>query len=461
MVIGPMGWGVAACLLMLLCAGAATARPAGLPRLKVSENGRFLVTEEGKPFFWLGDTAWLLFARLSKEEAWHYLKARAAQGFTVIQAMTVPWDARHVPNAAGELAFLDGDPAKPNERYFAHVDAVVDVAVRLGLYMGLLPTWGDAWNPWEGGGELLSPESAEVYGEFLGRRYRDRPVIWILGGDRNPENERHLATVRALARGLRRGDGGRHLMTFHPSGWSSSSRWFHGDDWLASNMIQSGHSTRNARNYELIAADYARTPAKPCLDGEADYEDHPVDWKPENGYFDDYDVRKTAYWAVFAGAHGHTYGCNDVWQFYRTGGQPETNARTPWREALLLPGAGQMRHLRALMESRPFLTRVPDQSLIVGAAGDGARHVHATRDASGSYAMLYVPTAGQTVTVDTRELSGKRLKAWWYDPRTGKATALKDDFLVGGKLEFTTPPEGPDWVLVLDDAAKRYPKPGS
>lgn len=120
-----------------------------------------------------------------------------------------------------------------------------------------------------------------------------------------------------------------------------------------------------------------------------------------------------------------------------------------------------MHHLRALMESRPFLTRVPDQSLIVGAAGDGARHVHATRDASGSYAMLYVPTAGQTVTVDSSELSGKRLKAWWYDPRTGKATALKDDFLVGGKLEFTTPAEGPDWVLVLDDAAKRYPKPGS
>jgi hypothetical protein len=91
----------------------------------------------------------------------------------------------------------------------------------------------------------------------------------------------------------------------------------------------------------------------------------------------------------------------------------------------------------------------------------GPRHVQATRDASGSYAMLYVPTAGQTVTVDTSTLSGKRLKAWWYDPRTGEATALEGDFPVGGRLEFTSPAEGPDWLLVLDDAAKEYPRPGT
>ena len=58
-------------------------------QLRVSDNGRYLQTLDGKPFFWLGDTAWELFHRLSREEAEMYLKNRAAKGFTVIQAVAV------------------------------------------------------------------------------------------------------------------------------------------------------------------------------------------------------------------------------------------------------------------------------------------------------------------------------------------------------------------------------------
>ncbi|RYY22271.1 MAG: DUF4038 domain-containing protein, partial [Chitinophagaceae bacterium] len=58
-------------------------------QLQVSENQRFLVTKDGKPFFWLGDTAWELFHRLSREEADTYLKNRADKGFTVIQAVAL------------------------------------------------------------------------------------------------------------------------------------------------------------------------------------------------------------------------------------------------------------------------------------------------------------------------------------------------------------------------------------
>jgi hypothetical protein len=94
-------------------------------------------------------------------------------------------------------------------------------------------------------------------------------------------------------------------------------------------------------------------------------------------------------------------------------------------------------------------------------ADHGMRHVQATRDANGSYAMIYVPAPDQTVTVDTSRLSGKRLKAWWYDPRTGKAAAHRGEFPAGGKQEFTSPAEGLDWVLVLDDVAKEYPRPAS
>jgi hypothetical protein len=73
---------------------------------------------------------------------------------------------------------------------------------------------------WGVGPEVFTPENARAYGRFLGRRYRDRPVVWILGGDRSPEAPGHLAVVRAMAEGLREGDGGAHLMTYHPMGAS-------------------------------------------------------------------------------------------------------------------------------------------------------------------------------------------------------------------------------------------------
>ena len=113
-----------------------------LPHLRVSENRRFLVTTTGAPFFWLGDTAWELFHRASREDAERYLRKRAEQRFTVIQAVALAeMDGLHVPNAYGELPLRNDDPTQPNDAYFAHVDWVVAKANVLGLYVGLLPTW--------------------------------------------------------------------------------------------------------------------------------------------------------------------------------------------------------------------------------------------------------------------------------------------------------------------------------
>lgn len=61
----------------------------GVGRLRVSENNRYLVGENGTPFFWLGDTAWELFHRLDGEEATRYLEDRAGKGVTVIQAVVL------------------------------------------------------------------------------------------------------------------------------------------------------------------------------------------------------------------------------------------------------------------------------------------------------------------------------------------------------------------------------------
>ncbi|MCB0139410.1 MAG: DUF4038 domain-containing protein, partial [Caldilineaceae bacterium] len=156
-------------------------------RLQVTPNGRFLQYADGAPFFYLGDTAWELFHRLDLDEATRYLTNRAAKGFTVIQAVVLGELAGlDTPNANGDRPLIDNDPTRPNEAYFRHVDAVTAKANELGLVMGMLPTWGSYWkstglnaNP------IFTPDSARVYGRFLGERYRESGLIWILGGDRN------------------------------------------------------------------------------------------------------------------------------------------------------------------------------------------------------------------------------------------------------------------------------------
>src|SRR5262245_48376787 len=205
--------------------------PAAAPRLKVSDNQRFLVREDGTPFFYLGDTAWELFHRLNREDADRYLQDRAAKRFTVIQAVVLAeFDGLQEPNAYGHLPLEDLNPARPNEEYFKHVDWIVEKAESLGLYIGMLPTWGDKVGPkgkYGSGPEIFAQSSARVYGEFLGRRYKDKAIIWILGGDRGPDSPDRIATWRSMAEGLRRGDGGNHLITFHPNGGHSSAEWFH------------------------------------------------------------------------------------------------------------------------------------------------------------------------------------------------------------------------------------------
>jgi hypothetical protein len=452
-----------------------TTAAAPLPALRVSENQRFLVTAEGRPFFWLGDTAWQLFHRLNREDAVHYLDQRARNGFTVIQAVALAeLDGLNDPNPYGHKPLLNNDPAKPdvkdgpNNDYWDHVDFIVAEANKRGIYIGMLPTWGDKWNKkWGVGPEIFTPQNAGAYGEWLGRQYKSAGIVWILGGDRPVENDTHKEITRATARGLRKGDGGAHLMTWHPSGGSGSAQYFHGDDWLNFNMRQNGHVAEFTGRYDKTREDYNRTPIKPVLDGEPIYEDHPVSFKAnEFGHSTAADVRRPLYWNLFTGAFGHTYGHHSVWQMWSAGKNPINNPLMPWREAIEQPGATQMQHGKNLMLSRPFLTRVPDDSIIVtdrvptSVPGAGRYRFVATRDASGSYAMVYAPV-GRTFKVRMDKITGAKVKAWWFNPRTGTAEVI-GEFPNTGKRAFTPPQPGEqlDWVLVLDDAAKSFPPPG-
>jgi hypothetical protein len=199
------------------------------------------------------------------------------------------------------------------------------------------------------------------------------------------------------------------------------------------------------------------------IDLEPNYEDHPVDpwptWNPANGYFRDYDVRKQLYRSVFAGGCGVTYGHHAVWQFASKRNGVINHADRDWTDAMVRPAAQQVMYLRRLIESRPFFERIPDPSLIATKYANHFEHSQATRDAEGRYAMIYVPNAGQKITLNLATLRGAKRVGWWFDPRTGIGQRMGMDLSMA-QVELQTPTLGPDWVIVIDDASQGFGPPG-
>ncbi|OQP59815.1 glycoside hydrolase family 140 protein [Niastella populi] len=432
--------------------------------LKIAPNGRYFMTADGKPFFWLGDTGWLLFSKLKREEVIKFLDDRQAKGFNVIQVMVL--HTTKVVNAYGDTALKGGNVAMPvttpgnnpdnaaEYDYWDHVDFVVKAAAERGIYIAMVPVWGS-----EVKAGKVNVAQVKQYANFLTSRYKSHiNIIWLNGGD--IKGTEGIAVWQALGKTLHKKDPG-HLLTFHPRGRHTSSIWFHNEPWLQFNMFQSGHRRYNQDtskgdlhfgedNWKYVEMDYARKPAKPTFDGEPSYEEIPQGLHDSlEVRWNDNDVRRYAYWSVFAGGCGYTYGNNAVMQMHRPhdtdGNYGVTNY---WYDAIDAPGASQMVHLKDLMLSKSYFDRVPDQSLIAGNVGEKYDRLFATRGKN--YALIYTYT-GRTISVKMDKLSGKSIKASWFNPRDGKYTSI-GDFENKGTREFDAPGDvkpGNDWVLVL------------
>ena len=160
-----------------------------LPAIRVNHDGHFLETDDGKPFFWLGDTAWKLFHSTTRAECSYYLHTRAQQGFNVIQVMVISENQLTDTNALGEKPFINNDPAQPNEKYFDRVAEIVDEAAANKLYVALLPAWGDQLTaPWGDGPRIFRNDNlpfVRAYAKYLGGKMKGKSnVVWMLGGDR-------------------------------------------------------------------------------------------------------------------------------------------------------------------------------------------------------------------------------------------------------------------------------------
>lgn len=427
-------------------------------QFSISANKHYIL-KDGKPFFWMGDTAWELFHRLNREEADLYLKTRSQQGFTVIQAVALAeLDGIHTPNANGDTPLINDDPTKPNEKYFEHVDYIIDKANEYHLNIALLPTWADKINKgtWGNGPEIFTEKNAAIYAGWLANRYKNKTnIVWILGGDRNPRGEKDIAIWRAMGIAIMKETDGKAIISYHAQpNKLGSAEWFRNEAWFSFNIFQNGHC-RDVDMYDKMLTAYHALPLKPEIDAEPIYEDHPVCFNVRDlGTSNAYDVRRYAYLDLFSGAFGHTYGCHDIWQMNSPKNKPVNGPHFYWNEALDLPGAKQMAYVRKLMESHPILDRVPDQSIIIENHNVPAERIQATR--GNDYAYIYT-VVGKPFTVILPKIKVAKLNACWYDPRSGKTTVI-GQVSTAKNMKFTPPSTGygQDWVLVLDDVTKNY-----
>lgn len=466
--------------------------------LRVSDNQRYLVHANGKPFFWQGDTGWLMPERLNRDEVGFYLSRCAKAGYNVVQVQTINGvPAYNVYGASSHPSGYDfGGIDRPGVYgYWDHMDYIVETAGRNGIYIGMVCIWGGLVKSGQ-----MTEEEAVKYGTFLANRYKDAPnIVWIIGGD--IQGDIKPGVWETLARTIRSIDTG-HLMTFHPRGRTCSSQFFPAAEWIDFHMFQSGHRRYGQRmgnkdypipdnteedGWRYVEQSLAVSPLKPVLDGEPSYENIPQGLHHgTEPRWQSADVRRYAYWSVFAGACGHTYGCNDIMQFYRPGYGPAYFADTPWWEALDFPGFSQMQHLKHLMLTFPYEERIPDQSVI--AANDSLqaescslpvvktpqdqlppagtivpadsslvvkRYNRLVATRGSDYLLVYNYT-GRPMSVDLTKISGECKKAWWYSPATGEYSYIGE---CKHRVTEFVPAQagiGKDIVLVVTDAASDY-----
>ena len=430
-----------------------------IKQLRVHDNKRYLMTGDGEPFFYLADTAWELFHKLSLDETGYYLDIRQAQGFNVVQAAALAEDdGLRRPNAYGRVPLhkTEGleDPKRPDltgpYSYWEHMDRVIKEAEKRGIYIALLPTWGDKFYPGQGKGpKIFTPENAGRYGEWIGRRYREQKnIIWMLGGDRPLETVEHEAVVDAMAEGIRHGDGGEHLMTFHPYGGTSSADYVGGKEYIDFHTVQSGHTMGSYESYLLLKRT-REAQEKPFLDAEPRYEDHPACFTTKYGYnWNETDLRQNTYWALMEGVCGNTYGNHCVWYMNREKGE---YFQYEWKEALDHPGAWQARYAKQLRESRDYFSFRPATELVEEEEAVMGRVAAGRGD---HYAYCYSPL-GLPMRVHVERFSGEPVAASWFNPRNGHEEVIS---VVPGKETLFVPPtsgKGCDWVLVLEHPDQR------
>jgi hypothetical protein len=416
---------LSALALLIFVAGASAEQP--VYPVKISENGRYFVDQNGSPVFWLGITQWQIFREYTLEETKTILENARDKGFAFVQAMLMGVGDGTKPNVYGQKPWINDNPLTPNEAYFKNVDSVIQIAHANNVIFSVT-LYHQRYR------KCITLDNARAWAKWLAQRYKDVPnIVWSM----TPEAKQEFVPIlRQLAAGLREGDGGTHLITFKPDPAPYSSSFIHDESWLDFNGMQTWKSVELI--YPMVTHDYNLKPTKPVLMAEGAYEagtEYGFDVTPLW-------IRRQAYYSYLAGAH-HTYGHNDSWRVLPT-----------WKKALDAPGATQMGILKKIFLGRnEWWYLVPDQSIFASGGQTAGQVLNlAARHKDGKWVMVYLASKASFSISVNKISAADKVHAFWIDPKTGESVAV-GSFSNTGVESFSTPDGWEDALLILEASA--------
>jgi hypothetical protein len=431
-------------ILIVFCTllSAQTSYPKFTFPLKISNDNRKLIDQNGIPFLINGDTAWSLIVTLNKEETEIYLENRRLKGFNSIIVELIENYFGGPTNAYNKQPFTNnGDFSNPNEAYFAHADWIIKKAEEKNILVFLTPAYlgfGCGEQGWCQ--ELVENgvDKCREYGQFLGKRYKDfSNIVWMHGGDAEAGYAKE--EVNAIIEGIKEYDK-EHLHTAHCYRQQSAIDCFD-EDWLDINNTYSDCFLSANKTYK----DYVRQNTKPFFYSEGRYEGEGAS---------NVCLRSQAYWSILGGSTGHFLGNNPIWLF-------RDDIFLSWKDQLETIGAQSMQYMYNLFNSRHWYNLVPDYEHRLVTIGYGnvndESYVAAARTTDSTSAIIYMPQ-GKNITIDLTKMAGDSTKAWWYEPSSGIPSFIST-FSNHISVQLTSPDNG-DWVLVLDDASIKLLPPG-
>ena len=409
--------------LLLVFAVSVLAEEAVYP-VKVSEDRRYFVDQNGNPVFWLGTTQWQIFREYTLDEAEVILENVKNKGFAFVQAMLMGVGDGTVPNVYGEKPWINNDPLTPNEAYFKNVDSVIQIARENNVVFSVTLYHQRYRN-------CITIKNARGWARWLAQRYKNVPnIVWSM----TPEaREEFVPILRELAAGLHEGDRGSHLITFKPDPAPYSSSFIHDESWLDFNSMQTWNGVKLI--YPMVTKDYNLKPIKPVLMAEGAYEagsEYGFDVSPLW-------IRRQAYYSYLAGGH-HTYGHNDSWRVLPT-----------WKKALDAPGACQMGVLKKIFLARKeWWYLIPDQSIFTSGGQTSGKVLNlSARHKNGKWVMVYLGSKTAFSINMNKITSGNKVKAFWIDPKGGDSVPI-GSFPNTIVRSFSTPDEWEDAILILE-----------
>lgn len=348
-----------------------------MANISVPSGKRYLL-QDGKPYFYLADTIWMAFQKLSLEEWQNYLRLRRRQGFNAVQISVLP--IAH-DNSVGEEDIepfaLDEEGHylfdQINEAYFDKAEIMVEMAAEAGITPCLHLFWvnyiPDTWGALKSPERVLPLSRVRELAKYMLNRFDRYHPIYSVTGDTNFETPRVVEYYQAIFDVLEElapdAVTSMHLMggldhvpeeLLHRSGYSFYS-------------YQSSHGGKEfLSNITKCSEGFLRQPlvkplinTEPCYEGLGNF---------ENPYekFSSFDVRRALWSSVLSGASaGITYGAHGAWGCHKKG--MLFLAKSMWGEpydfqdAIRLDGANDAGFVRHIMENHQLMGLLPAQEL--------------------------------------------------------------------------------------------------